>query len=80
MSRRYARPVVRSIALAVLLFAAGVVLLLTALVWVGTGTPSAWAPFTLGLLCILPGGYHLYIAFQAWRGTRGYDFSDIPEV
>ena len=37
------------------------------------------ALFVLGVLAFLPGFYHSYIAFMAWRGYSGYSFSDLPQ-
>ena len=82
--RRFAsahnRRVLKSVALALLLSLAGGVLILTAFVWIGTHQPHAWLLLFLGVLVVLPGAYHLHVAYQAYRGRRGYDFSDIPEV
>ena len=50
--------------------------------WFGDrgGVWSAF-PFTLmGCMTLIPGGYHLFIAVQAWRGVQGYEFSQIPRV
>jgi len=33
----------------------------------------------LGALAFIPGSYHVYIAFYAWREAPGYSFEDIPD-
>mmetsp|Transcript_42805 Transcript_42805/g.87493 ORF Transcript_42805/g.87493 Transcript_42805/m.87493 type:complete len:114 (-) Transcript_42805:126-467(-) len=49
--------------------------------WPGQGWKQpALAFFVLGCICILPGGYTIWIAFCAWRGYRGYSFSQIPSI
>mmetsp|Transcript_10966 Transcript_10966/g.26378 ORF Transcript_10966/g.26378 Transcript_10966/m.26378 type:complete len:116 (-) Transcript_10966:118-465(-) len=49
--------------------------------WPGQGwkTP-ALSFFVLGLICFIPGSYTLWIAYNAWRGTHGYSFAQIPNV
>jgi hypothetical protein len=34
----------------------------------------------LGAITLLPGGYHLWIAFGASRGWRGYSYDQIPQM
>jgi hypothetical protein len=36
------------------------------------------ALIVLGVLTFIPGFYHTYIGFMAWRGYRGYSFNDLP--
>ncbi|XP_035661463.1 transmembrane protein 230-like [Branchiostoma floridae] len=38
-----------------------------------------WPVLLLGLLVFIPGGYHVFIAYNAWRGVKGYSFDDIPD-
>jgi hypothetical protein len=37
-----------------------------------------WPLFIIGSLLFLPGVYHVYIAYCAWRQFEGYSFDDIP--
>jgi hypothetical protein len=37
-----------------------------------------WPLFIIGSLLFLPGFYHVYIAYMAWRKFEGYSFEDIP--
>lgn len=37
-----------------------------------------WPLLILGSLMFIPGAYHTYLAFYAFRGCQGFDFSDIP--
>jgi hypothetical protein len=34
----------------------------------------------LGALLFIPGAYHVRIAYYAYRGYHGYDFSQIPTM
>ncbi|ESN98237.1 hypothetical protein HELRODRAFT_84739 [Helobdella robusta] len=38
-----------------------------------------WPLLILGSLMFIPGSYHVYIAYKAWKGAEGYSFDDIPE-
>lgn len=44
------------------------------------GKEQAEFGFTLlGALTFIPGAYHLWLAYGAWRGYRGYSYSRIPQ-
>ena len=34
--------------------------------------------FVAGLICVIPGGYHVVYIYLAVKGTRGYDFYNLP--
>mmetsp|Transcript_24991 Transcript_24991/g.39257 ORF Transcript_24991/g.39257 Transcript_24991/m.39257 type:complete len:108 (-) Transcript_24991:1010-1333(-) len=82
----------RALSLACLLFSLGIILLsIFAAIMTGSIDTQYWWPgqgwkspalsfFVLGLLSFLPGGYTLYIAYNAYRGTPGFSFSQIPAV
>ncbi|XP_019626732.1 PREDICTED: transmembrane protein 230-like, partial [Branchiostoma belcheri] len=86
-----ARPTVRgripyrAIGLATVLFLLGTALLtvgslLLAGVYIDPQySDRTWPVLLLGLLVFIPGGYHVFIAYNAWRGVKGYSFDDIPE-
>ncbi len=39
-----------------------------------------WLPMLiLGALMFLPGSYHSYIAYKAWKQEPGWSFDDIPD-
>lgn len=41
---------------------------------------SMWGLYTLGGLLFIPGAYYTYIAYQAYYGTPGFSYSDIPTM
>eukprot|EP00051_Salpingoeca_urceolata_P032805 m.17516 g.17516 ORF g.17516 m.17516 type:complete len:124 (-) comp5477_c0_seq1:91-462(-) len=42
--------------------------------------PDRWLSLVIvGSLTFIPGSYHTWIAYKAWRGDRGYSFNDIPD-
>eukprot|EP00041_Stephanoeca_diplocostata_P020185 m.447047 g.447047 ORF g.447047 m.447047 type:complete len:117 (-) comp21499_c0_seq6:1686-2036(-) len=44
-----------------------------------THDPERWLPMlVIGALMFIPGSYHTYLAYKAWRGDYGYSFDDIP--
>ncbi|WIA28830.1 hypothetical protein OEZ86_011359 [Tetradesmus obliquus] len=71
-----------AIALALFLMAFGLAALVLA--WmhftqVIFGKEQAEIGFTVvGLITLVPGAYHSWIAFCVWRGVPGYRWSDIP--
>mmetsp|Transcript_9160 Transcript_9160/g.26260 ORF Transcript_9160/g.26260 Transcript_9160/m.26260 type:complete len:97 (+) Transcript_9160:534-824(+) len=71
----------KPVAVAVGLLLVGSVLLSVGLVqwlWYPAGH---WLALTiLGALAFLPGFYHTRIAFLAWRGYRGFSFSQLPNM
>lgn len=74
---------IKGIVLAVVLLLLGIALITMAMLlltglWVTEFWDRGWALLFLGCLVFLPGSYHVFIAIQAWRGVRGYSFSDIP--
>lgn len=74
---------VKSIALALLLFLIGSVMLtLAGLVMGGvfgeTSELSATPLLILGLVTFIPGFYHVRLAYYAFRGYTGYSYLDIP--
>lgn len=72
----------KKIALAVALLTLGSILLTLGLVewYEGTKGGHAVALIVLGTICFLPGFYHVRIAYYAWRGYRGYSFTQIPDI
>lgn len=38
-----------------------------------------WPVIIIGMIMFLPGAYHVYIAYCAFRRYPGYSFDDIPE-
>ena len=38
-----------------------------------------WPMIIFGALMFIPGSYHVYLALNAYLGTPGYSFDDIPE-
>lgn len=74
---------VKSIALAILLFLIGSVMLtLSGLIMGGVFGEipdySVTPLFILGLVTFIPGFYHVRIAYCVFRGYRGYSYHDIP--
>ncbi|KAK3879464.1 hypothetical protein Pcinc_015971 [Petrolisthes cinctipes] len=73
----------RAISYALLLFAAGTLLLVVGSLLV-TGyleekyADRTWPVIILGLLMFIPGAYHSYLAYYAFQGYEGYSFDDIP--
>ena len=37
-----------------------------------------WPLIILGALMFIPGAYHSYLAYYAFKGCDGYSFDDIP--
>lgn len=73
----------KSIALAIVLFLLGSVLLtLAVLIFVGVfgDNPDASATplIIIGAITFIPGFYHVRLAYYAWKGYHGYSFEDIP--
>jgi hypothetical protein len=33
----------------------------------------------IGSLMFIPGSYHTFLAYHAWKGTPGYSFNDVPD-
>mmetsp|Transcript_103987 Transcript_103987/g.143832 ORF Transcript_103987/g.143832 Transcript_103987/m.143832 type:complete len:85 (+) Transcript_103987:192-446(+) len=40
------------------------------------GLSEAYEKFILGILVFIPGSYHTFMAFMAWRQHEGYSFED----
>jgi len=74
----------KAIGLAVFLFFLGTVmciiggLLLSGIYLDQKYNDRTWPVLTLGLIMFIPGSYHVRIAYYAWKGVRGYQYSDIP--
>lgn len=73
----------KAIGYAMLLFAAGTLLLVVGSLLV-TGyldekyADRTWPVIILGALMFIPGAYHSYVAYYAFKGYEGYSFDDIP--
>eukprot|EP00877_Chromochloris_zofingiensis_P002711 jgi/Chrzof1/12440/Cz06g34220.t1 len=72
----------KKVALAVFLCVAGAAMLAAGLgVWYSQPKPNpALALIILGSICFLPGFYHVRIAYLAYKGVRGYNLNDIPDL
>lgn len=74
----------KSIILAALLFFIGTILLVVgSLLVTGSIIPAEYADRTipvliLGVIAFLPGSYHTYLAWAAFRQYHGYSYQDIP--
>ena len=74
----------KSIILAVALFIIGTVLLTVgSLLVAGIIIPAEYADRTipvlvLGVIAFLPGSYHTYLAWAAYKQYEGYSYDDIP--
>lgn len=72
------KPPVKPIAVALFLFAAGSAMIVLAGV-IGEGVSGRATPLlVLGIICFVPGVYHVRVAYYAWRGNYGYSYADIP--
>lgn len=73
----------KAIGYALLLFAAGTLLLVMGSLLV-TGyfdekyADRTWPVIILGALMFIPGAYHSYVAYYAFQGYEGFSFDDIP--
>jgi len=76
---------VKAILLALALFVLGTVLCviggcLLAGVWIDPKyNDRTWPVLTLGIIMFIPGSYHVRIAYWAYQGAPGFDYSDIPD-
>ncbi|XP_069343681.1 transmembrane protein 230-like [Eulemur rufifrons] len=43
------------------------------------GAHRAVPVLVIGMLVFLPGSYHLFIAYGAYRGCQGYSYDDLPD-
>ncbi|KAK8729971.1 hypothetical protein OTU49_008412 [Cherax quadricarinatus] len=73
----------KAISYAMLLFAAGTLLLVIGSLLVAgyieeKYADRTWPLIILGALMFIPGAYHSYIAYYAFKGYDGYSFDDIP--
>lgn len=74
----------KALALALFLAVGGVIQLISG-VFIFTGHlgreyEDRFCPFLiLGMIMFLPGAYHLFIAFAAYKNIPGYSFSSIPD-
>ncbi|XP_066910437.1 transmembrane protein 230-like [Clytia hemisphaerica] len=74
----------KAIGLAIFLFTLGTLLLtIGSLLFTGYFDVKyhdrTYPVIILGALLFIPGSYHVRIAFYAWKGYRGYSFTDIPD-
>lgn len=74
----------KSIALAIILFISGLAIFVISLVNVLlTGreglNEASLVMFVLGSLMIIPGAYHVRIAYYAYRKVPGFDYNEIPD-
>lgn len=74
----------KSIALALILFIAGLTIFIISLVNIfRTGydglNETCFVMFILGSLMIIPGAYHVRIAYGAYKELPGYDYDQIPD-
>jgi len=68
----------RTIAAAVFLTLVGLICLLMGLVQIVLNGKTPLSFITIGALTLLPGGYHLYLLLQTYRGVPGYSLDSIP--
>lgn len=74
----------RALLLAGILFFFGVVLMVAAAFMIFnvtdvSHTDRIWAIFALGVILFVPGAYHVFIAYHAFKGDQGFSFDDIPD-
>lgn len=74
----------KSIILAGLLLIVGTVVLIIGILIVSgfinvKYADRMWPMIILGLLMFIPGAYHTFIAYYAYKRVPGYSFDDIPE-
>jgi len=75
----------KAISYAVILFVVGTALLVAgSLIHIGHVDNEKygdrlWPLMIFGALMFIPGSYHVYLAVNAFLGTPGYSFDDIPE-
>eukprot|EP00698_Gefionella_okellyi_P021955 TRINITY_DN720_c0_g2_i2.p1 TRINITY_DN720_c0_g2~~TRINITY_DN720_c0_g2_i2.p1 ORF type:complete len:111 (-),score=7.55 TRINITY_DN720_c0_g2_i2:265-555(-) len=78
------KPPIKPILLAVFLFLIGSVMLIIGCLLV-TGIiitadrDRGYALVVLGSITFIPGAYHVRIAYYAWKGYKGYEYSAIPK-
>lgn len=78
-----AKPPIKSIVLAFVLFLLGSGLLIVGSLVVsgviGNSEGGAATPILIiGAVCFIPGFYNVRIAYYAWKGGRGFSYADIP--
>ena len=74
----------KSIALALILFISGITMFTISLINVFLNgseglNETCLVMFILGLLMIIPGAYHVRIAYCAYKELPGYDYDMIPD-
>lgn len=47
---------------------------------IGKSDSNGTALVVLGILLLIPGCYHVNVAYRAYRGQRGYSFEGIPDI
>ena len=79
--RNLSNGTIKGIVLSVILLLVGIAFFVLAfLSLAGVVATSATIFFLLSAITLIPGTYYTVIAFRAWRGDRGFNFSDIPEL
>lgn len=77
------KPPVKSIFVAIVLFVFGTIMLtlgslmLAGVINQGGGSFRAAPLMVIGSIIFIPGAYNVRTAYYAWKGYRGYSFSDI---
>lgn len=71
----------KSIALAIILFISGLAIFIISLVNVLVTGLDGFneTMFILGSLMIIPGAYHVRIAYYAYRKVPGFEYDEIPD-
>ena len=67
-----------AIALALLLTASGILLIALGTIY-ASNLPDSFAFLALGILCFVPGIYHVFIVFQCMRGVDGYSYRNLVD-
>ncbi|CAL4166805.1 unnamed protein product, partial [Meganyctiphanes norvegica] len=82
-SRKQKRIPWKAIGYAIVLFTLGTILLVIGSLLVSgffheKYEDRTWPLILIGLLMFIPGAYHSYIAYYAFKGYEGFSFDDIP--
>ncbi|KAL6762804.1 UPF0414 transmembrane protein-like protein C20orf30 [Haematococcus lacustris] len=70
----------RKVALAIGLLIIGMVLLFTGVGLYVSSKPGGVPLLIIGSLAFIPGAYHTRIAYNAYRGVKGFSLTAIPDV
>ena len=77
------KPPIKSICIAVILFVLGTIMLtvgslmLAGVIKQGGGSFRAAPLMVIGSIIFIPGAYNVRTAYYAWKGYRGFSYSDI---